>query len=260
MAETLSYENAPETEVLSPEEQDSLEVGEKLIAEQEGLLAGKYNSPKELEKAYLELQSKLGQSETDQEEEEGEAEGIDEEVSETTPAFDLISKASEEYYANDNTLSKETIEKFSEMSSTDIVNAYIESIKNAPAQQQADVDIPDAQVNKIQNSVGGEKQFTEIVSWAANNLPEKQVQAYDNLVASGNVEAITLAIQGLKAQYDNAFGNEGRTLQGRAPRNSDGIFKSQAELISAMSDPRYDTDEAYRDSVMDKLNASDLNF
>ena len=263
MAETLSYENAPETEVLSPEEQDSLEVGEKLIAEQEGLLAGKYNSPKELEKAYLELQTKLGQTETDQAGEEageGEAEGSDEEVSETTPAFDLISKASEEYYANNNTLSAETIEKFSEMSSTDIVNAYIKSIQNAPAQQQADVDIPDAQVNKIQNSVGGEKQFTEIVSWAANNLPEKQVQAYDNLVASGNVEAITLAIQGLKAQYDNAFGNEGRTLQGRAPRSSDGIFKSQAELISAMSDPRYEADEAYRDSVMEKLNASDLNF
>jgi len=263
MAETLSFENAPETEVLSPEEQDSLEVGEKLIAEQEGLLAGKYNSPKELEKAYLELQTKLGQTETDQAGEEageGEAEGSDEEVSETTPAFDLISKASEEYYANDNSLSAETIEKFSEMSSTDIVNAYIKSIKNAPAQQQADVDIPDAKVNQIQNSVGGEKQFTEIVSWAANNLPEKQVQAYDNLVASGNVEAITLAIQGLKAQYDNAFGNEGRTLQGRSPRNSDGIFKSQAELISAMSDPRYESDEAYRDSVMDKLNASDLNF
>ena len=74
MAETLSFENAPETEVLSPEEQDSLEVGEKLIAEQEGLLAGKYNSPKELEKAYLELQTKLGQTETDQAGEEGEGE------------------------------------------------------------------------------------------------------------------------------------------------------------------------------------------
>ena len=125
MAETLSYDNTPETEVLSPEEQDSLEVGEKLIAEQEGLLAGKYNSPKELEKAYLELQTKLGQTETDQagEEGEGEEEGTDEEVSETSPAFDLISKASEEYYANDNTLSAETIEKFTEMSSTDIVNA-----------------------------------------------------------------------------------------------------------------------------------------
>ena len=262
MAETLSFDNSPETEVLSPEEQDSLKVGEELMAEQEGLLAGKYNSPKELEKAYLELQTKLGQTETDQagEEGEGEEEGTDEEIPETTPAFDLISKASEEYYANDNTLSAETIEKFSEMSSTDIVNAYIESIKNAPAQQQQDVDIPDAQVNQIQNSVGGEKQYTNIVSWAANNLPEKQVLAYDNLVASGNVEAINLALKGLKAEYDDAFGNEGRTLQGRAPRSNDGVFRSQAELMSAMNDPRYETDEAYRDDVLRKLDNSDVQF
>ena len=263
MAETLSYENAPDTEVLSPEEQDSLQVGEKLVAEQEGLLAGKYNSPKELEKAYLELQSKLGKGETQAE--QGETEGDDSELSEeapeTSPAYDLIMQASEEYYGNENTLSPETIEKFSEMSSTDLVNAYVQSIKNNPAaQQQQEVDIPAAQVNQIQNSVGGEKQYTNIVSWAANNLPEKQVLAYDNLVASGNVEAINLALAGLKAQYDDAFGSEGRTLQGRSPRNSDGVFRSQAELISAMSDPRYETDEAYRDEVIDKLNASDINF
>ena len=262
MAETLSYENAPDTEVLSPEEQDSLEVGEKLVAEQEGLLAGKYNSPQELEKAYLELQSKLGKGETT---EQGEGEGDDSELSEeapeTSPAYDLIMQASEEYYGNENSLSSETIEKFSEMSSTDLVNAYIQSIQNNPAaQQQQEVDIPDAQVNQIQNSVGGEKQYTNIVSWAANNLPEKQVLAYDNLVASGNVEAINLALKGLKAEYDDAFGNEGRNLQGRSPRNSDGIFKSQAELISAMNDPRYETDEAYRDEVIDKLNASDISF
>ena len=39
MAETLSYDNTPDTEVLTEEEQNSLEVGEQLIAEQEGLLA-----------------------------------------------------------------------------------------------------------------------------------------------------------------------------------------------------------------------------
>ena len=260
MAETLSYDNAPQTEVLSPEEQDSLEVGEKLVAEQEGLLAGKYNSPQELEKAYLELQSKLGKGETT-EQGEGDDSELSEETPETSPAYDLIMQASEEYYGNENTLSPETIEKFSEMSSTDLVNAYVQSIQNNPAaQQQQEVDIPDAQVNQIQNSVGGEKQYTNIVSWAANNLPEKQVLAYDNLVASGNVEAINLALAGLKAQYDNAFGSEGRTLQGRSPRNSDGIFRSQAELISAMNDPRYETDEAYRDEVIDKLNASDISF
>lgn len=261
MAETLSYNNTPEAEVLSQEEQNSLEVGEKLVAEQEGLLAGKYNSPQELEKAYLELQSKLGKGETvDEGEGEGDDSELSEEAPETSPAYDLIMQASEEYYGNDNTLSSETIEKFSAMSSTDLVNAYVESIKNAPAQQQQEVDIPDAQVNQIQNSVGGEKQYTNIVSWAANNLPEKQVLAYDNLVASGNVEAINLALKGLKAEYDDAFGNEGRTLQGRAPRSNDGVFRSQAELMSAMNDPRYDTDEAYRDDVLRKLDNSDVQF
>lgn len=262
MAETLSYNNTPEAEVLSSEEQDSLEVGEKLVAEQEGLLAGKYNSPQELEKAYLELQSKLGKGETvDEGEGEGDDSELSEEAPETSPAYDLIMQASEEYYGNENTLSPETIEKFSEMSSTDLVNAYVQSIQNNPAaQQQQEVDIPDAQVNQIQNSVGGEKQYTNIVSWAANNLPEKQVLAYDNLVASGNVEAINLALKGLKAEYDDAFGNEGRTLQGRAPRSNDGVFRSQAELMSAMNDPRYETDEAYRDDVLRKLDNSDVQF
>lgn len=262
MAETLSYNNTPEAEVLSSEEQDSLEVGEKLVAEQEGLLAGKYNSPQELEKAYLELQSKLGKGETvDEGEGEGDDSELSEEAPETSPAYDLIMQASEEYYGNENTLSPETIEKFSEMSSTDLVNAYVQSIQNNPAaQQQQEVDIPDAQVNQIQNSVGGEKQYTNIVSWAANNLPEKQVLAYDNLVASGNVEAINLALKGLKAEYDDAFGNEGRTLQGRAPRSNDGVFRSQAELMSAMNDPRYETDEAYRDDVLRKLENSDVQF
>ena len=61
MSETYSYDNAPETEVLTAEEQDSLEVGEQLVAEQEQLLAGKYRSTEDLEAAYLSLQKKLGQ-------------------------------------------------------------------------------------------------------------------------------------------------------------------------------------------------------
>ena len=66
MAETYSYDNTPETEVLSAEEQDSLEVGEQLVSEQEGLLAGKYKSAEDLEAAYLSLQKKLGQEEKEQ--------------------------------------------------------------------------------------------------------------------------------------------------------------------------------------------------
>ena len=56
MSETYSYDNTPDTEVLTAEEQDSLQVGEQLVAEQEQLLAGKYKSTEDLEAAYLSLQ------------------------------------------------------------------------------------------------------------------------------------------------------------------------------------------------------------
>ena len=59
MSETLTMD---ETQVdqpeLTPEEQDSLQVGEELSAQQDKLLAGKYKNAEELEKAHLELQKK----------------------------------------------------------------------------------------------------------------------------------------------------------------------------------------------------------
>ena len=60
MSETLTYDSAPESDALSADEQNSLEVGEQLMNEQEALLAGKYKNAQELEKAYIELQRKLG--------------------------------------------------------------------------------------------------------------------------------------------------------------------------------------------------------
>ena len=59
MSETLTVNTEPEAEVLTPDEQDSLKVGEELEAEHEGLLAGKYKDAKDLESAYLELQKKI---------------------------------------------------------------------------------------------------------------------------------------------------------------------------------------------------------
>ena len=258
MAETLTVNTEPETEVLTPEEQDSLKVGEELVAEQEGLLAGKYKNEKELESAYLELQKKLGDSDGVQEGKQ-ETEEVTEEP-EDNPAMSLISEASAEFYANENSLSDDTIEKFSSMSSKELVSAYIQSLKNAPAQETAEVDMSDADVNQVQNSVGGEKQYNAVVSWAAENLPKNKLDAFDNLVGTGNTEAIELAIAGLKAQYDNANGYEGRTLQGKPAKSSGDVFRSQAELVAAVSDPRYDNDPAYRQDVIAKLDRSDVNF
>jgi len=267
MAETLSYDNTPQTEVLTAEEQNSLEVGEELVAQQEQLLAGKYKSAEELENAYLSLQKKLGQTEEDEEvdyesTDEGyeEEEGSDEEVSENAPAISLITEASEEYYANDGQLSEETIESFSQMSSQDLVNAYLEIQANNPQANSQGAELSDSQVNQVQNAAGGEANYNQVINWAAENLNDAAIDAFDSVVDSGNPVAIQIAFQGLQAEYNNANGYEGRMLQGKAASSSGETFRSQAELVSAMADPRYDTDEAYRDDVLRKLDSSDLNF
>ena len=258
MAETLTVDTTPESEVLSADEQDSLKVGEKLVAEQEGLLAGKYKNAEELESAYIELQKKLG-GDDGQEVREGSEEEVTEEQ-ESNPHLELISTASEEFYANDNSLSDETIEKFSSMSSKELVSAYLQSLKNAPATQAAEVEMTDAQVNQVQNSVGGEKQYNEIVGWASQNLPKPQIDAFDSLINTGNTEMIKLAVAGLNASYTEANGYEGRTLQGKPAQSGGDTFRSQAELVAAMGDPRYENDPAYRADIIAKLDRSDVNF
>ena len=46
-------------------------MGKSLVEAQNEMLAGKFQSPEELEKAYIELQKKLGSNEADEEEGEG---------------------------------------------------------------------------------------------------------------------------------------------------------------------------------------------
>ena len=263
MSETLTVNTEPETEVLTPEEQDSLEVGEKLVAEQEGLLAGKYKNEKELENAYLELQKKLGSKEdaVSQEGQGDETQEVKDEEpkAEETPAIALLTEATKEYYDNNNTLSKETIEKFSEMSSQDLVSAYLEMQKNAPAPTD-EVDVTEAQINSIQNSVGGKKQYDNLISWASKNLEQNEVDAFDSLVASGNVDAIKLGVSALQSKYNDANGYEGRMLSGKKADSRGDVFRSQAELVQAMNDPKYETDPAYRSDVIAKLDRSDINF
>ena len=260
MAETLTYDNTPEAEVLTPDEQESLQIGEQLHEEQEQLLAGKYTNAEELEKAYIELQRKLGDSDEGDEEEVSEDEGeeVEETEAEYTEAQTLISNASQEY-AETGQISDEMSEQFGEMSSQELVEAYMNIQANAP-EAVAD-ELSESEVNSIKNSVGGDQAYDNVMQWAGENLDPDQVDAFDNIIATGNSTAIQMMVNGLKAQYDSSNGYEGRMLSGKsANASSSDVFRSQAELVAAMSDSRYESDPAYRNDLLEKLDRSDLNF
>ena len=264
MAETNTFtvDTTTQTETvtdnLTADEQDSLAVGEKIVEQQEQLLAGKYKDASELEKAYMELQSKLGeQGKEDTETASAEDETPDE--PKLSDGASLITDAQKEYYDNDNKLSEQTLAKFSEMSSSELLHAYIELNANSPAEAEPEAaDISDAQISEIKESAGGDQAYANVVNWAKDNLDSSQTNAFDEVVNTGSVQAIKLAVAGLKAEYDKANGVEGRMVTGKAaPPNNGDVFRSQAELVAAMSDKRYDIDPAYRQDVIEKLERSD---
>ena len=268
MAETQTYSYEPEVQTetmpdnLTPEEQENLAVGEKLQGDQEQLLAGKYKSAEELEKAYVELQKKLGDSK-EEDTEQSSAEPEPEDKPQLSEGATLITDASKEYFDNGNKLSPETLAKYSSLSSQDLIKAYMEVSQNPEFQQQQaapPAELTASQINQIKHAAGGEKAYANIVNWAKSNLPQDQINAFDEVVNTGSVQAIQLAVSGLKAEYDNANGVEGRMVTGKTAPNNGDVFRSQAELVRAMSDARYDNDPAYRQDVIEILDRSDLEF
>ena len=257
----LTYDPTPADQPeLNEAEQEALAIGEQRAQEESRMLAGKYESAEELEKAYIELQKKLGESNDGLREETQQGERREEEVEEqqvdADPLVDLLNSASEEYYSNEGKLSEDTMSKLTELDSKDLIEAYMQ-IQSQPTQVD---DFTADQVSDIQNFVGGEEQYNGLVSWAAENMPENFVQAFDSLINVGDPDMVKLAVVGLQAAFQEANGYEGRMLSGKPAETKADVFRSQAEVVAAMSDPRYDRDPAYRQDVFAKLERSDLNY
>lgn len=249
--------------LIDKQEADALEQYRKseIEAQEHSQYAGKFKSAEDLEKAYLELQKKLGSKEEEpvvEDDSTPDSAPEEEQVEEESPVakrVDFLKQASEEYYSNDNELKPETIQKLKEMPSEELIEAYLELQKNNPVAKAQPLSEDAAKT--IVDSVGGQDAYNETLAWAADNLKPEEVAAYDNVVNSGNKDAIFFAVQALNQRYKDSVGFEGQQVSGRAPKAS-GIkgFRSNAELAAAISDPRYRNDPAYRYDVEQKLAAS----
>ena len=277
MANRITFDptEGPTPEAMAAE-QAALEQGEKLISAQEqdrqrmydeadaanedvALIGGKFKSQEDLLKAYNELQQKLGQEsseeEEDTEEEQPEAsEEVAEEVEETTEvvtqAVDYMTQLGKEFDES-GAVSDEAIEKLSSMDSKDLVAAYLKYNANAQA-----ATLQQSQVNDIMATVGGAEAYTEMVSWAGQNLPAEEVADFNAVTATNNPVAIKFAVQALSAKWKGAEGYEAPLVTGRKAPSKSKAFRSQAELARAIADPRYSSDHAYRMDVEQKLARS----
>ena len=256
MAETLTYENNPEVtsiDNLNADEQDSLKVGESMQEAQDNLLAGKYKNAQELEQGYIELQKKLGESEAEEpvaEAEEEEYEG--EEGEEDGSILDELW----EYEINNEEFHEDAVAELQQMDPVDLANLHIEYRRQVEEEGVGAKDFTEAEMTELKGVVGGDENYQNMLQWAGANLNQQEIDMFDAVMQRGDALGAFFAIRSLAYRYNDAAGYEGKMLTGNAPKTSGSQYRSQQEVIQAMSDPRYESDPAYRKDIMDKLNRS----
>jgi hypothetical protein len=218
----------------TPAEQPTLEeqaaaAGVSTEAPAEPLL-GKFNSVDDLAKAYSELEKKLSSGE----------------------APEAPAKAD-----TDLSISKEE-----PSDEADGMDALLE----AGTISQADYDVwkagQDAQAasfnNEVFSAAGGEEAYNDLIGWAADNLSEAEIDTFNDLLSSGNVSAVKLAVSGMAAQRgSNSPQEPARNIAGGIAPEAD-VFDNWAQVQAAMSDPRYYKDAAYNAEVVAKIGRSKI--
>jgi hypothetical protein len=261
MAFNLTYDPSDDPTAIEESEQrdqESYEIGERLEQEQNNLLAGKYRDAEELEQAYIELQRKLGSRDPEeppaQQEEPVEEETQEDE--EESIDYSFLNRLAEE--ADGGEFTQDTLAALENMSASDIADMFL-AYRQEAGEPQPEYQMTSGDIAEMKGVVGGDQEYNNMISWASQNLSPEEIQVYDSVMDKGDPQAIYFAIQALSYRFKDSVGYEGKMLSGKAAQSTD-AFRSQAEVVRAMGDPRYDSDPAYRQDVYEKLERSNLNF
>jgi len=247
---TLTYDPTETQEgELTEDEKDSLAVGEKLAEQEQELLAGKFKDAEELEKGYIELQKKLGEPKEETSEEKPEAKETKEDEKVDTSFLDTLWDE-----ATKDNFSKDTLDKLSNMDSKEIAQMYLQSRAQQP--ESAAAELTQENVTALQGIPGGKEEYGNMMQWAGKTLEKGEVEMFDAIMDRGDPLAAFFAVQALTYRYNDSKSVDGQLLTGKASKNEGTQFRSQAEVVRAMQDPKYDKDPAYRQDIYDKLERS----
>ena len=242
-----SAENVGKTPDQLVQEAHDAAAAEQAAAERPEWLPEKFKSPEDMAQAYAALESKLGSGEKPAEEPAAEPAAVPTADAVRESGLDLNSLEAE--YRDSGELSPESYEAAAKAGySKEVVDKYIEG-------QQA---VVEQQVNEIVSTVGGREGYEDLIGWAADNLSEGEIDAFNRTIESNDVDSIKLAVNGLQARRNsNAPADPVRQIEGGQAPMAD-KFDSWAQVKDAMADPRYSTDPAYNNAVVQKLGRSQL--
>ena len=149
-------------------------------------------------------------------------------------------------------VSEETIAKYAARGiPRSLVEGYAQGIQ-AIAQQV---------VTEVHSVVGGDKTYSDMLSWAKSNLSPEEIDSYDADVTSGDKGRVLRAVRGLHAIYKGSRPSVPNFVTGDAGNPVAGSgFDSRAQMTEAMRDPRYKKDPAYRNQIEARLKTTDFSL
>ena len=240
--------------------------------EGEQLLAGKFKSTEELEKAYLEAQKLISQR--------GQQPPAKEPAGPTPEQYtpergkqlygDTVATAIEAAEINPLEMAQKVYAGEDVSSYVDalvekgglpreVVDTYLQGVKPAKANSPASPDssaggLSDGDVAELKGLVGGEQQFQQLSQWAVSNLSAEDLADYNAAVDSGNKAVARFAIKQLQARAagQSQRQNAEPELIGGGKAVSTDVFETDQQAIEAMrktnskGERLYNVDPKYR--------------
>lgn len=240
-----------------------LEPKQEEQAQEPELILGKFKSNDDLEKAYKELEKKFheksnvkGRDEGASEEEEKPAEENPEQASEaSTESVEAPEGAVNEAFKSledAGELTEDVIEAFNKAGiSKELIEHYQEL---AQFKQEHEL-------KSIMSEVGSEEDYNSLMTWAANNLEQKEIDMFNSIVDKGSPDDIRLAVKNLQAKQGGntpAQETQPELVKADAIASIEAGYSSQSEMLNDMADERYATDEKFREAVMRKVSKSNF--
>ena len=279
---TSSQVQVSETPAFSEQDIESLR-------DENGLIAGKFKTVQDMANSYKELEGKLGSvTEEDQvsestEESTGVPEGYEEYYQEDgTVDYNSVNEnygeilgelfkensidpykiaaefdknegeIPEEMYQSllDAGLSKNAVDRY--LTGAAVDSGYTEDGEGAAEE------LAQEEVKGIRDSIGGDEAYGKMVSWALENLSKPEIEAFNEATNTMSGPQLGMMVQGLYTRYQNAMGVEPNLYSGRPASSGPTPYRSTAEVVAAMSDPRWEKDVSYTENVKARLMGSSV--
>lgn len=212
--------------------------------QQPALIDGKFKSQDDLLAAYKALEAKLGSQQPspkkdDQQPAQNQG-GEQQPQPQTGEGIDFDAMAQEITANGDISAQSRALLKKAGIPDA-MVQSHIDNVKTQVATLQG----------AIHEAAGGKEQFEAMRQWAMTALNDTE-RDFLGAQASQGPEQAKLAVGALRQRFE-AVNGKLPSLVGGKPGSGLVGFRSAAEMTTAMKDPRYKTDPAYRKDVEQRI-------